>query len=290
LEQAQKNKVAVGHFNIGDDNILMGVFAAARELRVPVMVGVSEGERAFLGVRQVAALVKSLRDEFDFPIYLNADHTHSLAKALEAANAGFDSIVFDLSALPFDENVRQTRDAVQKLKAINPDILVEGEIGDIGTGSEIHATAPDLTKFRTTPDEAKKFIAATGIDILAPAVGNMHGLVQSMVEGRTKKHLDVERIAAIKNETGSLLTLHGGSGTDDDDFRRAIQAGINVVHINTELRLVWRNSLDASLAQHPAEVVPYKILPAVVEAIKQVALSRLRLFNEHAVQATSKTA
>ena len=90
LEQAQKNKVAVGHFNIGDDNILMGVFAAARELRVPVMVGVSEGERAFLGVRQVAALVKSLRDEFDFPIYLNADHTHSLAKALEAANAGFD--------------------------------------------------------------------------------------------------------------------------------------------------------------------------------------------------------
>ena len=290
LEQAQKNKVAVGHFNIGDDNILMGVFAAARELRVPVMVGVSEGERAFLGVRQVAALVKSLRDEFDFPIYLNADHTHSLAKALEAANAGFDSIVFDLSALPFDENVRQTRDAVQKLKAINPDILVEGEIGDIGTGSEIHTTAPDLTKFRTTPDEAKKFIAATGIDILAPAVGNMHGLVQSMVEGKTKKHLDIERIAAIKKETGSLLTLHGGSGTDDDDFRRAIQAGIDVVHINTELRLVWRNSLDASLAQHPAEVVPYKILPAVVEAIKQVALSRLRLFNAHAVQATSKSA
>ncbi len=290
LEQAQKNKVAVGHFNIGDDNILMGVFAAARELRVPVMVGVSEGERAFLGVRQVAALVKSLRDEFDFPIYLNADHTHSLAKALEAANAGFDSIVFDLSALPFDENVRQTRDAVQKLKAINPDILVEGEIGDIGTGSEIHATAPDLTKFRTTPDEAKKFIAATGIDILAPAVGNMHGLVQSMVEGKTKKHLDIERIAAIKKETGSLLTLHGGSGTGDDDFRRAIQAGINVVHINTELRLVWRNSLDASVAQHPEEVVPYKILPAVVEAIKQVALSRLRLFNEHAVQATSKSA
>jgi ketose-bisphosphate aldolase len=290
LEQAQKNKVAVGHFNIGDDNILMGVFAAARELRVPVMVGVSEGERAFLGVRQVAALVKSLRDEFDFPIYLNADHTHSLAKALQAANAGFDSIVFDLSALPFDENVRQTHDAVQKLKAINPDILVEGEIGDIGTGSEIHATAPDLTKFRTTPEEAKKFIAATGIDILAPAVGNMHGLVQSMVEGKTKKHLDIARIAAIKKETGSLLTLHGGSGTDDDDFRRAIQAGINVVHINTELRLAWRHSLDASLALHPAEVVPYKILPPVVEAIKQAALSRLRLFNEAAAQATSKSA
>jgi fructose-bisphosphate aldolase, class II len=186
--------------------------------------------------------------------------------------------------------VRQTRDAVQKLKAINPDILVEGEIGDIGSGSEIHETAPDLTKFRTTPDEAKKFIAATGIDILAPAVGNMHGLVQSMVEGKTKKHLDIARITAIKNETHSLLTLHGGSGTDDDDFRRAIQAGINVVHINTELRLAWRHSLDASLALHPAEVVPYKILPPVVEAIKQAALSRLRLFNEAAAQATGKSA
>src|SRR3984885_12631753 len=253
LRQAGIRGEAIGHFNVSDLVLLKAVFTAARDVHVPVIVGASEGERAFLGVRQVAALVKSLRDEFDFPIFLNADHTHSLAQAIEPAHPGFVSSVFDLSALPFDENVRQTREAVQKLQAVNPDILVEGEIGDIGSGSEIHETAPDLTKFRTTPDEAKKFIAATGIDILAPAVGNMHGLVPSMVEGKTKKHLDIERIAAIKSETGSLLTLHGGSGTDDDDFRRAIQAGINVVHINTELRLVWRNSLDASLAQHPAE-------------------------------------
>src|SRR3984957_8111903 len=290
LQQAQQSHVAVGHFNISDLVGVKAVFAAARELKVPAIVGLSEGEREFVGTRQIAAWVRSLREEFDFPIFLNADHTHSLAKALEAAKAGFDSIVFDLSALPFEENLRQTREAVQKLKAINPDILVEGEIGDIGSGSEIHETAPDLTKFRTTPDEAKKFIAATGIDILAPAVGNMHGLVPSMVEGKTKKHLDIERIAAIKNETHSLLPLHGGSGPDDGDFVRAIQAGINVVHINTELRLAWRNSLDASLAQHPGEVVPYKILPAVVESIKQVALSRLRLFNGATAQATGKSA
>ena len=136
LEQAQKNRVAVGHFNVADLVMLKAVFAAARELKVPVMVGVSEGEREFLGVRQIAALVRSLREEFDCPIFLNADHTHSLAKAVEAARAGFDSIVFDLSALPFAENVRQTKEAIAVLKAINPDILVEGEIGDIGTGSE----------------------------------------------------------------------------------------------------------------------------------------------------------
>jgi ketose-bisphosphate aldolase len=279
LEQAQKNGVAVGHFNVADLVMLKAVFAAARELKVPVMVGVSEGEREFFGVRQVAALVRSLREEFDFPIFLNADHTHSLAKAVEAAKAGFDSIVFDLSALPFEENVRQTKEAIGTLKAINPDILVEGEIGDIGTGSEIHDTAPDLSRGLTSPEEAKRYVEATGVDILAPAVGNMHGMLKSMVQGQTKKHLDIARIAEIKSAARVLLTLHGGSGTNDEDFRRAIAAGINIVHINTELRVAWRRGLEEGLAKKPDEVVPYKILPVAVEAVKQVALSRLRLFN-----------
>ena len=279
LEQAQKKGVAVGHFNVADLVMLKAVFAAARELKVPVMVGVSEGEREFFGVRQVAALVRSLREEFDFPIFLNADHTHSLAKAVEAAKAGFDSIVFDLSALPFEENVRQTKEAIGVLKAINPDILVEGEIGDIGTGSEIHDTAPDLSRGLTSPEQAKQYVDATGVDILAPAVGNMHGMLKSMVQGVTKKHLDIARIAAVKSAARVLLTLHGGSGTNDDDFRRAIAAGINIVHINTELRVAWRRGLEEGLAKKPDEVVPYKILPVTVEAVKQVALSRLRLFN-----------
>ncbi len=279
LEQAQKNRVAVGHFNVADLVMLKAVFAAARELKVPVMVGVSEGEREFLGVRQIAALVRSLREEFDYPIFLNADHTHSLAKAVEAARAGFDSIVFDLSALPIAENARQTKEAIAVLKAINPDILVEGEIGDIGTGSEIHDVVPDLSRGLTTPEQAKQYVEATGVDILAPAVGNMHGMLKSMVQGDTKKRLDIARIAEIKSATGALLTLHGGSGTNDEDLRRAIAAGINIVHINTELRVAWRRGLEEGLAKKPDEVVPYKILRVAVEAVKQVALSRLRLFN-----------
>ena len=138
LDQAQKDGVAIAHFNVSDFVLLKAAFASAQELKVPVLVGVSEGEREFTGVCQIAALVQSLREEFDFPIFLNADHTHSLAKAVEAARAGFDAIVFDRSALPFEQNVRQTKEAVESLKAIKPDILVEGEIGDIGTGSEIH--------------------------------------------------------------------------------------------------------------------------------------------------------
>ena len=279
LKQVEENRVAIGHFNVADLVLLKAVFAAAQELRVPVMIGVSEGEREFIGVRQIAVLVRSLREEFDFPIFLNADHTHSLGKAIEAAKAGFDSIVFDLSALPFDKNVRQTKEGVETLKKINPAILIEGEIGDIGTGSEIHEKAPDLSKGLTSASEAKRFVEATGIDILAPAVGNMHGMLKSMVEGETRKHLDIDRIAQIKSATRIPLTLHGGSGTDDEDLRKAIAAEINIVHINTELRVAWRRGLEEGLASDPTEVVPYKILPFAVESVRQVALSRLKLFN-----------
>ena len=279
LRQTEKNGVAIGHFNIADLVLLKAVFASAQELKVPVLVGASEGEREFMGVRQVAALVRSLREEFDFPIFLNADHTHSLEKALEAAKSGFDAIVFDASALPFEENVRQTKEAVQAVKSINPAILVEGEIGDIGTGSEIHEEAPDLAKGLTTPAQAKQYVESTGIDILAPAVGNMHGMLQSMVQGETKKRLDIVRISQIKSAARVPLTLHGGSGTDDEDLRKAIAAGINIVHMNTELRIAWRRGLEEGLRKQPHEVVPYKILPCAVESVKQITRSRLRLFN-----------
>jgi len=286
LQEAQQNKRAIGHFNISDLVLVKAVFGAARELNVPVLVGLSEGEREFVGTRPIAAFIRALREEFDYPIYLNADHTHSLAKGIEAAKAGFDSIVFDLSALPFDENIRQTKQAVEALKSINPAMLVEGEIGDIGTGSEIHDKAPDLTKGLSTPAEAKQFVDSTGVDILAPAVGNMHGMLKSMVEGQTKKHLQIDRIAAIKQATGTFLTLHGGSGTDDADFLKAIAAGIDIVHINTELRVAWRRGLEEGLAKHPEEVVPYKILPSAIASVQQVVASRLKLFNgeQHFVQ------
>jgi fructose-bisphosphate aldolase, class II len=279
LEEAQSNGVAVGHFNISDLTLLKAVYAAAQELKVPVIVGASEGERAFLGVAQIAALVRSLREEQGVPIFLNADHTHSLESAMAAAKAGFDSIVYDLSALPFAENVKQTRQAVEALKSVNPKILVEGEIGNIGTGSEIHDSVPDHSKDLTTPEEAKQFVESTGVDILAPAVGNTHGMVQSMVQGNVRKRLDLPRIREIKRATKSLLTLHGGSGTEDHDLEEAIAAGINIIHINTELRVAWRRGLEDAFAKNPREVVPYKLLPIAEESVKQVVLARLRLFN-----------
>ena len=283
LQTAEAHGVAVGHFNVADLVLLKAVFAAAREMKVPVLVGASEGEREFMGTRQLAALVRSLREEYEYPIFLNADHTHSLEKGIEAAKAGFDSIVFDMTALPFEENIRQTRQAVEELKSIHPEMLVEGEIGNIGSGSEIHQTMPDVSRFMTTPEQARQFVEATRVDILAPAVGNIHGMIASMVAGQTHKHLDIERILAIKRAIGLPLTLHGGSGTDDGDFRKAIAAGITVVHVNTELRVAWRRGVEQGLRAHPGEVVPYKILPVAMEAVKEVVSARLGLFNSAAV-------
>jgi len=282
LTRLEKEGAGLGHFNVSDQVLLKAVIAAAAETTFPVLIGASEGERDFFGARQLATLVKTEREESDLPLFLNADHTHSLAKALEAANAGFDAVTIDFSALPFEENVAHTKEAVQAIKAVNPAILAEGEIGDIGTGSEIKETAQGGRRL-STPEEARQFVEATGIDNLAPAVGNMHGMLKSMVQGKAKKHLDLERIVQIKQAAGVFLTLHGGSGTDDEHFRKAIAAGINIIHINTELRVAWRESLDKSLARDSNEVVPYKILRPVVDSVKQVVASRLRLFHGQAV-------
>jgi fructose-bisphosphate aldolase class II len=279
VQEAERNCVAVGHFNVADLVLLKGVFEAARELKVPVMVGASEGEREFAGARQLGAVVRSLREEFDFPIFLNADHTHSLAKALAAVKAGFDSVVFDLSTLPLEENARSTRQAVEALKSVNPAVVIEGEIGDIGSGSEIHADGPSPDHALTTPEEARQFVAESKVDVLAPAVGNSHGMRKSMVTGQERKHLAIQRIREIKSAASVPLTLHGGSGTADEDLKQAIRAGVNIVHINTELRLAWKRGLEAGLARREDEVVPYKILPSAVAAVHEVVSARLRLFS-----------
>ena len=279
LQQTDAAKAAIGHFNVSDLVTLYGVVEAARQQDVPVVVGASEAERRFIGVPQLVAIVQSLRERGSPPIFLNADHTHSLAGAVEAAKAGFDWVVCDFSSLPFEENVRRTKEAVLALKALRPDILVEGEIGDIGTGSQIHEAAPDVRRTLTTADEAQQFMEETGIDTLAPAVGTMHGVLRSMLNTDVKKHLDVPRIRAIKQRTGAFMTLHGASDTDDSDLRAAIAAGITVVHINTEVRLAWRRIIEASLAMQKDDIAPYTLFAPVLEAVKRTVGARLALFS-----------
>ncbi len=292
LKETDAGGFAIGHFNFSDLAGLKAIFEAAEELNVPVMVGVSEGEREFVGVWQAAALVKSLREEYDYPIFLNADHTHSLEKVREAAEAGFDEILFDPtpnfvgrgasgSESVLEESIRLTKEAVRLVKSINKKILVEGEIGYIGSSSEVMKERPEGIEL-TMPEEAQMFVKETGVDVLAPAVGNMHGLLARTGADGTRtyaeKRLDIARVKAIKDAVKIPLTLHGGSGTADEDFVAAIKAGINIIHINTEIRLAWRRGVEEGLKNNPDEIAPYKILPPAVEGIKKIVKERLELF------------
>ena len=278
LEEAGERRVAVGHFNFSELVVLKAAAEAASELGLPVVMGVSESERDFLGVREAVALVDTLRQATGLEIFLNADHTHSLAKAEEAARAGFDMVVFDLSDKPLEENIAETIRAVDALKSIRPSILVEGEVGYVGSGSEIHEKRPDNIRL-TEPEEAREFVAKTKVDLLSPSVGTTHGMLPSMIRGTEHKRLDIQRIAAIKKIAEVPLTLHGGSGTDDQDFRQAIEAGIAMIHINTELRVAWRRGLEEALGKEAGSLAPYKVLPDVVRQVKAVMVRRLALFN-----------
>ncbi|MEK7168370.1 MAG: class II fructose-bisphosphate aldolase [Patescibacteria group bacterium] len=286
IKEAEHNKTAIGHFNISECAGLKGIFKAAQELNLPVIIGVSEGEAGFIGYRRAAALVKSLREEYNYPIFLNADHTKSLEKIKEAVEAGFDAVLFDAGKSPFEENIKKTKEAVEYVKSVNPEILVEAELGYLGSSSVILKEIPkdatikkeDLTK----PEEAARFVKETKIDLLAPAIGNIHG----MFKNAPNPNLDIERIKEIKEALrqssgqAAPLVLHGGSGIIDDDFLQAIDAGISIIHINTELRLAWREGMDKALKENPEEIAPYKLLPAVVEEIRKTVYNRLKLFNK----------
>jgi len=278
IKEAEQKKVAIGHFNISNLEALWGILNAARVLNLPVIIGVSEGERAFVGVRQAAALVQSLRAEFDFPIFLNADHSYSFEKVKEAINAGFNAVIFDGVKLPLEENIKVTKECVKYARDSGRDVLVEAELGFIGQSSKIIDKIPEGAgeNFLTSVEEAKKFVAETGVDLLAPAVGNLHGILA----GGHNPRLNIKRIEEIRTLAGVPLVLHGGSGISDEDFVSAISAGISIVHINTEIRVAFRDALKKSLQENPDEVAPYKFMKDTVKAVEQVVEKRLRLFNK----------
>ena len=283
IKDAEARKIAIGHFNISDLTALKAIVAASAELNLPVIIGLSEGERDFVGVKQAMALIKSLREEYsaraiNIPIYLNADHTYSLERIKEVVEAGFDSVIFDGAKLSFEENIIRTKEVVRYIKSVRPEVVVEGELGYIGTSSEILSEIPAGASMEgnlTKPEDAARFVKETGIDMLAPAVGNIHGMFKNIPE----PHLDIERIKAIRIAAGVPLVLHGGSGTSDADFTAAINAGISLIHINTEIRLAWRKGIEGSMQMSPDEVAPYKLLKESYKNIYDVVTARMRLFN-----------
>ena len=281
IKEAEARKVAIGHFNISDLAGLNAIIRAVKDLGVPVVVGVSEGEEKFIGRKTAVALIRSLREEYGYPVFLNADHSHSFERVREVVEAGFDSVIFDASKLSFEENVRQTKEVVEWVKSKYPDVIVEGELGYIGSASEVQKEIPAGAAIReedlTSPEQAKEFVEKTGVEMLAPAVGNIHGII---VAPGFEERLNIGRIRAIREAVSVPLVLHGASGLPDQDFREAIQAGINLIHINTEIRVAWRKGVEEGLRANPDEVAPYKILPKAENAVYEVVKRRLELFGK----------
>jgi fructose-bisphosphate aldolase class II len=274
IKEAEEKGVAIGHFNISNLEAFHGVYNVAKKLNVPVIIGLSEGEEDFVGRNEAIGMIKEIRAKENFPIFLNADHHYSFERVKLAVDAGFDSVIFDGAQLSFEENARITKQCVDYARSVNPEIIVEAELGFIGSGSNIKDTVPEGAGILTKPEDAKKFVELTGIDMLAPSVGSIHGLIKS-----GKPHIDTERVAEIRKEAGVPLTLHGGSGLRDEDFTNGIKAGIAIVHISTEIRVAYDEALKKSLADNPNEIAPYKILKPSVEAIEAVVENRLKLFN-----------
>ena len=279
ISEARKNCVAIGHFNVSTIDGIWAVADAAQELNVPVIIGVSEGERDYIGVREVVAIVKSIREEHGQPIFLNADHTYSFEKVKDAVDAGFDAVIFDAAKLSLEDNIVETKKCVEYAKNKNPSILIEGELGYIGQSSQVLAVKPEGVQL-TSPEDAKRFVDETGIDMLAPAVGNFHGMLEGDRELTLEaKKISPERIKEISVATGLPLVLHGGSGQGDDLVQKAIKAGVAIIHVNTELRVAYRTGLIKSLSDNPDEVAPYKYMKPAKLAMQAVVLQKFKVFN-----------
>ncbi len=270
-----KAKQAIGHFNFSDSNQLRAIAEAARETGLPVIVGLSEGERSFFHTSHARALVDLYRTE-GVELFLNADHTYSVEKVQRAISAGVDSVVVDGSKLPFEENILMLSTCIKYAKASGRDVVMEGELGYIGTSSKLLDAIPEGVTLEnlTTPEESKRFVTATGTDCFAPAVGNIHGMLKNAKEPK----LHPERVKEIADPVGVPLVLHGASGNTEEEIRECIKAGVAVVHINTELRVLYRKSLEESFKNNPEEVAPYKFLAPSIEAMKQFVGGKLRVF------------
>ena len=271
---------AIGHFNISDSNQLHAIALASKETGLPVIVGLSEGEREYFPIAHAKALIDVYRTH-GAAVYLNADHTYSLEKAIKAIDDGVDSIVVDGANLPMAANIALVKAVVSYAKSKKSffggrDIVVEGELGYIGTSSKQLDSIPEGVTLEqlTSIVDAKQFVSESGVACFAPAVGNIHGMLKNAAEPR----LHPERVKEIADMVGIPLVLHGASGNTAEDIKECISAGVAVVHINTEFRVAYRDALRDQMAQNADETAPYKLLIPVVTKLKDFIAAKQKLF------------
>lgn len=286
LQQATKEHWATGHFNFSESDQARAICETAKEVGACAILGTSEGEAQHLGYLQAVALRDAFRKEFGIPIFLNADHHNSVEAAKRAVDAGYDSVHIDLSKEDYEKNITGTKEIFEYTKKKFPTshlqspISIEGELGYLRGESKIQDEKIEVQpEDYTDPEMARDFVARTGVDRLAIAVGNIHGI------SLDEPALDIERIKKIRAAVPEnvALVLHAGSGIPDDQIKAAIAAGIANIHINTELRVAYTQALKDEFQKDPSNVVPYKYDASARDAMKVVLRQKFQLFGANGI-------
>lgn len=269
LRKAYDEKYAVGAFNANNLEQIQGIVEAAEEENAPVILQASQGAIKYAGLDMIAAMVFSVAKNTKIPISLHLDHGTDFKQNVQCLRAGFTSLMFDGSLLPFDQNVAITRKVVEIAHPVG--VSVEGELGRVG-GTEDALTEEEISALMTDPDEAEKFVKLTEVDALAVSVGSVHRMRVQAAE------LDIQRITKIRERTQIPLVLHGSSGVTDDSIRRAIAAGICKINVATALNMAFMRGISSALKEMPDEVDPRRILVRGREELKKVVKEKIRLF------------
>lgn len=277
MQRSRQQKFAVGAFNIDNQETLIAVARAAQKLNAPVLVEVSDGEVEALGLENIRDMVDNYKVEYGVEMYINLDHSPTVENCKRAIDAGYEFIHIDISQANHDaseeEIIAKTKEVVDYAKFTGA--LVESEPHYFGGSSNLHEETIDYDEIRktfSTPEGAKSFIDATGIDTFAAAVGNLHGKYP------VPKELDLELLARIREAIGCQISLHGGSGTPLHFFEEAARIGVSKININSDMRFVFRTTLEKVLADNPKEYAVVKLMPTVYEAVQAVVEEKINAF------------
>ncbi len=273
LKKAQKGRYAVGAFNANNMEIIQAIIETAEEEKAPAILQASQGAIEYAGLDNIVAMVKVMAEKVTVPIALHLDHGTDYYQNIKCLRAGFTSLMFDGSKLPFEENVKITKKVVEM--AHTCDIPVEAELGQIGKMGDSDEPGVALEKVKETmadPYEAAKFVELTKIDFLAAAVGTIHGCRTPFAK------LDIPRIEKIRELTDVPLVLHGASGVNDEEVRKGISAGICKINIDTRIRMIFTKKIREIIKMNPQEIDPRKLLGPAREVAKEVIRERMRVF------------
>lgn len=277
MQRTRQQHFAVGAFNIDNQETLIAIARAAQKLQAPVLVEVSDGEVKAMGLENVRDLVDNYREEYGIEMYLNLDHSPTVEDCKRAIDAGYEFIHIDISQAnhdaPDEEIIAKTQEVVEYAKFTGA--LVESEPHYFGGSSNVHKEAIDYEEIKktfSTPEGAAEFVEATGIDTFAAAVGNLHGKYP------VPKELDLELLQRVRDAISCQISLHGGSGTPLHYFEEAARIGVSKININSDMRYVFRKTLEKVLADHPDEYAIVKLMPEVYEAVQAVVEEKIHAF------------